>query len=391
MNLYFRLSKRVYCLMTILVTVFCRVSAQQWVLDEISREDDGDSGGTFGGILGTIIFFGVIWLLVTIFGDKKKPDPNSHSDFHNDELDVPYYDDDDDDYDPIMFDDDYADEPFGDSYDSYSNGPIGNSYTPSSSLAVGQGQKIKDTDFERRCIAIYGDYAENTYGLVLIKEDGEYRQITYPDKRYEVLSAYIFKNHKERHTTVCTIGDSDLLKSYIEYHVEYNMFPTAKPMDSHGKLEKEYYGERIAMMKVYYYWKGYPYCSNGHSLRDFCLALGWDLCIYIHKYIGQPMDMSEYHDLKEMTLRKMTVKEYLEYRSKADYISERSEGWYDGWGNYIGRDYAEASAELDRRRVCTYQQAIEEVKQIDWSLKSGETLQEMKLATDKLLTAKSDS
>ena len=97
MNLYFRLSKRVYCLMTILVTVFCRVSAQQWVLDEISREDDGDSGGTFGGILGTIIFFGVIWLLVTIFGDKKKPDPNSHSDFHNDELDVPYYDDDDDD------------------------------------------------------------------------------------------------------------------------------------------------------------------------------------------------------------------------------------------------------------------------------------------------------
>ena len=78
----------------------------------ISREDDGDSGGTFGGILGTIIFFGVIWLLVTIFGDKKKPDPNSHSDFHNDELDVPYYDDDDDDYDPIMFNDDYVDEPF---------------------------------------------------------------------------------------------------------------------------------------------------------------------------------------------------------------------------------------------------------------------------------------
>lgn len=75
------------------------------------------------------------------FWRQKKPDPNSHSDFHNDELDVPYYDDDDDDYDPIMFNDDYVDEPFGDSYDSYSNGPIGNSYTPSSSLAVGQGQK----------------------------------------------------------------------------------------------------------------------------------------------------------------------------------------------------------------------------------------------------------
>lgn len=389
MNLYFRLSKREYCLMAILVIVYCRVRAQQWVWNEISREDD--SGGTFGGIIGTIIFFGVIWLLVTIFGDKKKPDSNSHTDFHNDELDAPCYDDDDDDdYDSILFNDDYADDPFGDSYDSYRNGSMSNSYTSSSSLAVGQGPKTKNTDFERRCIAIYGDYAENTYGLVLIKEDGEYRQIAYPDKRYEVLSAYIFKNHKERHATVCTIGDSDLLKSYIEYHVEYNMFPTAKPMDSHGKLEQEFFGERIAMMKVYYYWKGYPYCSNGHSLRDFCLALGWDLCIYIHKYIGQPMDMSEYYDLKEMTLRKMTIKEYLEYRDKANRIISSDEKYFDGWGNYIGKDYAEASAELDRRRVCTYQQAIEEVKQIDWSLKPGETILQMKLVTDKLLQVKND-
>lgn len=169
------------------------------------------------------------------------------------------------------------------------------------------------------------------------------------------------------------------------------MFPTAKPMDSHGKLEKEFYGERIAMMKVYYYWKGYPYCSNGHSLRDFCLALGWDLCIYIHKYIGQPMDMSEYHDLKEMTLRKMTVKEYLEYRSKADRVIVSSEKYFDGWGNYIGKNYEEARGELDKRRVLTNDQAIAEVEQIDWNLKLGETLQEMKLATDKLLTAKSDS
>lgn len=375
--------------MAILVIVYCRVRAQQWVWNEISREDD--SGGTFGGIIGTIIFFGVIWLLVTIFGDKKKPDSNSHTDFHNDELDAPCYDDDDDDdYDSILFNDDYADDPFGDSYDSYRNGSMSNSYTSSSSLAVGQGPKTKNTDFERRCIAIYGDYAENTYGLVLIKEDGEYRQIAYPDKRYEVLSAYIFKNHKERHATVCTIGDSDLLKSYIEYHVEYNMFPTAKPMDSHGKLEQEFFGERIAMMKVYYYWKGYPYCSNGHSLRDFCLALGWDLCIYIHKYIGQPMDMSEYYDLKEMTLRKMTIKEYLEYRDKANRIISSDEKYFDGWGNYIGKDYAEASAELDRRRVCTYQQAIEEVKQIDWSLKPGETILQMKLVTDKLLQVKND-
>ena len=91
------------------------------------------------------------------------------------------------------------------------------------------------------------------------------------------------------------------------------------------------------------------------------------------------MDIREYHDLKDMTLRNMTMKEYIEYRSKADYITERNEGWFDGWGNYIGKSYGEASAELDKRKVFTYEQAIAEVKQIDWSLKPSDTIQKMKL------------
>ena len=59
MNLYFRLSKRVYCLMTILVTVFCRVSAQQWVLDEIAEEhDSSESIPTW--IVGVLLIIGFL-------------------------------------------------------------------------------------------------------------------------------------------------------------------------------------------------------------------------------------------------------------------------------------------------------------------------------------------
>lgn len=87
-------------------------------------------------------------------------------------------------------------------------------------------------------------------------------------------------------------------------------------MDSHGKLEKEFFGERIAMMMAYYdvAMGCYPlYTSNSISLKEYCLSLGWDLAIYIHKYIKQPMDFQNYHALKDMTLRKMTKDDYLSY------------------------------------------------------------------------------
>ena len=56
-----------------------------------------------------------------------------------------------------------------------------------------------------------------------------------------------------------------------------------------------------------------------------------------------------------------------------------------------GDNYIEANEEMNKRVGYAYTQAFAEREQIDWNLKPGETLQEMKLATDKLLTAKSDS
>ena len=66
---------------------------------------------------------------------------------------------------------------------------------------------------------------------------------------------------------VCTIGNGYLLKFYIECE-KNNVFPVAKPMEDHGKLEKEFLGERIAMMKAYYWQKKCPiYVDNGYSLE----------------------------------------------------------------------------------------------------------------------------
>lgn len=376
MNLSFQLSKRVCCFIIIIQTTYSHMYAQQWVWDEISKEDDGSV--PVGGVVGAAILFGLIWLLATVFGDENKA--NSQSDFHDESIEPPCPDfDEEDNCDPMMFDDDNEDS-MGMSHQSLSQNISFSSSVSASTILSNSAQKSDDDiDFQRKCIDIYGEYAENTYGLVLVKEDGEYRQIAYPDKRYEVLSSFLYQNHKERHAMVCTIGNGYLLEFYIECE-KNNVFPVAKPMEDHGKLEKEFLGERIAMMKAYYWQKKCPiYVDNGYSLRDYCLLLGWELCIYIHKYICRPMDIREYHDLKDMTLRNMTMKEYIEYRSKADYISERNEEWFDGWGNYIGKSYGEASAELDKRKVFTYEQAIAEVKQIDWSLKPSDTIQKMKL------------
>ncbi len=372
MNYHCHFKKRLFVLFCTVILFVNTVLAQQWVVDEIAEENEG---GPFSGILGAILLIGLIWLLGRLFGDNKE-DKSKRQTCESESPADSFYDERDDDFDLSNVNDDIDDE-FTTSYST----PSAKAYTPiqnpvmppSVEKTVSQNDStMSEEEFKNRCIDIYGDYAENTYGLVLLKEDGEYRQISYPDKRYEILSSYIYRFKRERHATVCLIGNGEQLKYYIEYSKECKLFPEAKPMESHGKLEKEYYGERIAMMMAYYdeHLKQYPiYSSHAHSLRDFCLSLGWDLAMYIHRYINQPMDWQVYHDLKEMVLRNMTKDEYLEYRSKADYISDRGkEGCFDGWGNRIGDNYGQAREEFRKREVFTFEQAIEEVKQIEWHL-----------------------
>lgn len=135
------------------------MNAQQWVWHEIEEENDG--GSPVNGLIVLVFIFGVIWLFSNLFGDKNEPNRKSFSD---------------------------------------------NKAEFEENLAV-----LEYRDFTKKCTDIYGEYATATFGLVLIKEDGEYRQIASLDKRYEILSSYIFKYHRERHSKVSVIGDFEVL------------------------------------------------------------------------------------------------------------------------------------------------------------------------------------
>lgn len=366
--MFFNQTIRRFLILIVLTVLTVTIAfAQQWVVDQIAEENEG---GPFSGIIGAVLLIGLIWLLGTIFSGNKKKESNNqsyHEDYSYDTIHNDYLDDDRD----IDNMDEIDDDPIIEvPITAPKTAPVSSNL--SRTTVKQQANVLNEKDFREKCIEIYGEYAENTYCLVLIKEDGEYRQISYPDKRYEILSSYIYQHHRERHATVCTIGNGEQLKHYIEYTKDSKVFPEAKPMEVHGKLEKEYYGERIAMMMAYYdeFLRQFPvYSNHAHSLRDYCLSLGWDLAIYIHRYINQPMDWQVYHDLKDMVLRKMTKDEYLAYRRKADYIIDRGkEGFFDGWGNKIGNSYGEASKVLDSRAVITFKQAIEEVNTFKWEL-----------------------
>lgn len=356
-------------LMLIGFAIMVKITAfsQQWAMDEIAEESEGSP---FSGIIGAILVFVFIWLLAKLFGGNKIDEENKKTSVQEEPIDNLTSDFVEDDA-AIVINDDIDEVPL------ISSLPSSNSVIPKKvdlSQTQSETKEMDEKSFRNKCIKIYGDYAENTYGMVLIKEDGEYRQISYRDKRYMILSTYIYETKKEHHSSVCTIGDFERLKYFIESIKDMKVFPEANPMDEHGKLEREYLGENIAMMMAYYdetftKFPIYLNPNNAHSLRDFCLSLGWDLSIYIHRYIQQPMDMTVYHDLKEMILRKMSKEEYLEYKKRSGIITDRGvEGYYDGWGSRIGNTYDEASKEISKRSVISYEQAIKEVNEIEWKL-----------------------
>lgn len=339
--------------------------AQQQILDEIADENED---GPFSGIFGAIILFGLIWLIGTIL-DKKESSNNysykqslhTKSTQSNCATDNASVDD--------------------EKKDSFKEG-----INASSKKCINIDEDIKESTkhkedflreriFKDKCIDIYGDYAECTYKMVLIKEDGEYCQISDSDKRYNILSEYIFLNHRERYYVSRHMGCGEQLRCYIEFVKKGKLFPEAKPMESHGKLEKEYYGERIALMKSFYdeSLQQDPACSNSGELHNsFCIILGWDLAIYIHKYIKQPMDVLIYRNLKEMKFREMSSMEFLNLLAKrkkrAMVISADKKGIYDEANNYLGDTYEEACEALEREELISVHQAIREVKNIEWRL-----------------------
>lgn len=175
-------------------------------------------------------------------------------------------------------------------------------------------------NYSKKCIDTYGDYADISCGFLIIKEDGEYRQISKEDKRYNVLFKYIFDNHHERYRHHKAISDYEYTEIYSFYVMakNYKIFPEAKPMENHGILEKDFNGELFVMMCAFYeyskYHKFHGLTGEIGTLENFCLSLGMDYSIYIHKYMQQKMDYDVYFSLKEMSSLNLSKEKYYEYR-----------------------------------------------------------------------------
>lgn len=356
--------KKLYSVMFAFILAIDSIWSQQWVWSEIAEESDGNF---FDGLGVILVLCGIIWICSKIFGGNDDEESSST------------YDDKLPDCGPTISIDDFnpiEEQRYNEQNEEYAQDFRVTQSDVSQSVSDPMtafnkeypSMSIKES-FETKCVKIYGDYSTVTYDLVLIKEDGKYRQISNSDPRYNVLVNYIYKYKRERYGSVGLIGSGSILEYYIRRLKSGQIFPEAKPMESHGKLEKEYYGEQVAMLMAYYdpLTTRY-YCGNEATLLDFCLALGWEQSIYLHKVICQPMDREVYYELKNMMLRNMTYEEYKLYRPKAGVIIERSEGYYDGWYNKIGDTWSEADAEMQRRQVITYEQAFKEVTQIEWHL-----------------------
>ncbi|WP_461790495.1 hypothetical protein [Pedobacter sp.] len=225
----------------------------------------------------------------------------------------------------------------------------------------------KQKDFKNHCITVYGEYAEIISGLCLsIKEDGEYRIIKIDDERYKPLYDYVLNTHPEQNCPVNKLVGNEFVYYYLGSRLDN--YPLAKPMKEHGLLDKEFLGGKIMALEAYYS-KDF-FLPNMIPLRDYILELGYEVSIYIHKYIKTPMDYAIYYDLIVMKNQKMTATEYKEYKKKAGQTHQNDEGYFDSWWGYLGKTSSEARDNFDRKQGFTYEEALEKVKNIEWYLKS---------------------
>ena len=301
------MTKKIFlCALFSIFNLVNTVFAQQWVMDQIDEESEG---GPFSGIMGAILLFGGIWLISNLFGKKKK-DKKKSSNFSNNyttSQSSTFYDKSalnksssslksasesksllrDENISGIKLVCD-TNDPF-----RINSPELKAKEKPSDTIIVGFNKIIgtkeisrseynkiiqKEADFKDQCIKVYADFIEVCGEIIIIKEDGEYRQIVNDDDRFNILYNYIYLNHKDRYNKVCEIGNKDILDSYTKGK---NALPNAKTIEEHGCFEKEFNGKYIVMLKAYYIHDSInnDYNSSiekGQTLEDFCLSLGME-------------------------------------------------------------------------------------------------------------------
>lgn len=326
---------------------------------------DGESGA---GIVGTLIFFGFIYVIAKIWPSSKNDD-NQGSYKDNNQ----YEEDPTEDYDEP----DYIDAPIpGIDDDDFEYFPAHSSVNTRTQEDDVKSSIPEITDrMKQECIKTYGEYGEIVSiknGGISIKEDGEYRLIDSSDWRYDILFKYIFDNRYEMYSPANKIADHDLIYEYSVME-EGNILPPAKPINEHGVLSKEYWGGHIIALKAYIWRKTSPmggciYSSRPIPLEDFLFSVGFDRAIYLHKYIGRPMDWMIYRLFRNMQIKGMTVEEFKKFSKTYGIITENSDGYFTQDRKFIGKKYSDVEKYMLEQMPFTYEQAQKEVKEREWHL-----------------------
>lgn len=348
-------------------SIFCFI----FLYGKTADYTDGETGY---GIVGTLVLFGVIYLIAKIW-----PSSNNNQ---QDNVDNNYYD-----YNPVDdyeleepdIDDDVPiidlDEDLDFSHvNTYTNNSVSHNVKEEVKEEV-KNEDIISEEMKKECIRIYGDYGEIVGikdGGISIKEDGEYRLIKGNDWRYKILFRYIFDNRYEMYIPANMVSDHELLHVYSMSSDE-EILPPAKPMEQHGKLEKEYLGGLIISLKAYV-WADvskmgrYIYSSRPITLKEFLFSIGFDKAVYLYKYIGKPMEWSVYWSFRNMQIKGMTTQDFLSFEKTYGLITSNSDGYFTHDGKFLGKNHAAVDQYMKEQMPFTFDQARQEVMERDWHL-----------------------
>lgn len=328
------------------------------------RTADYAEDGSGSGIVGLLVVFVLIYLFNEIWPSKEKEDnhynrrdsyqqaEDSFDDLEELEQSQEYYDND-------IFDD----FEFG---NSHSSQPI------SKPQLDDNGEVIITGSMREECIKIYGDYGEFVGikdGGISIKEDGEYRIILKNDWRFDILQSYIKKYKPERYLSAEKVADKKLVMIYSE-NTDI-IFPPAKPIERHGFLSKQYLGGLIIALMAYKWQPKYYVVPDEYSKiseTDFLLSIGFDKALYICKYIGQPMDLNAYYIFRNMSIKKITLREYRKIEEEYGMYKKEYNGFYTRNGKYIGKNQSDVDKYMQELIPLSWDRAVKECNAINWHI-----------------------
>ena len=227
-----------------------------------------------------------------------------------------------------------------------------------------QCHHLDDTEFEKECIRIYGDYVELLTFCLIVFEDGEFRIIPYKDRRFDPLKKYVLDKYPTRVNIANKLTNS---KEFLDTFIAWNLktLPQAKDMENHGIIAPNFLGSCYFALMAY----------NGDTPKeaglryesDFIIYIGMETAIYLHKMLKRPLSPHSYYDLKKMEKLNLSAEEYIDYKKNINWARSPNE-IHDKYLGFLGRNREEASKTMAQKLGFSFEDAKNELKDMKWHI-----------------------